>query len=84
MGPQLELGGRKLVGPQLFIGLQFDTGCKGPPGPMRPGPHRPGVLEPLEGLNPPWRPELAGPQGTRGGTGGPPPPGEGPGEGPWP
>jgi len=80
MGPQLELGGRKLFGPQLFIEPTLDTGV-GPPGPM---PHGPGVLEPEfpEGLlTKPWGPE-PGPQGTSGG-GGPPPGVEGgPGEGP--
>jgi hypothetical protein len=81
MGPQLELGGRKLLGPQLFIEPTLEMGG-GPPGPM---PQGPGVLEPEfpEGLlTKPCGPE-PGPQGTRGG-GGPPPGVEGgPGEGPW-
>ena len=81
MGPQLELGGRKLLGavrgPQFIEGGPVETG--GRPG---PSPQGPGVLEPEfpEGLL--TKPE-PGPQGTRGGGG--PPPGVvgGPGEGPW-
>ena len=81
MGPQLELGGRKLLGaergPQFIEGGAAET--TGPPG---PSPQGPGVLEPEfpEGLL--TKPE-PGPQGTRGGGG--PPPGVvgGPGEGPW-
>ena len=81
MGPQLEVGGRKLFGPGQFI----EGGALETTGPTGLIPHGPGVLDPEcpEGeLTKPWGPD-PGPQGTRGG-GGPPPGVEGgPGEGPW-
>jgi len=80
MGPQLELGGRKLLGPDR--GPQFIGGGAVETTGPGPSPHGPGVLEPEFPEGELTKPE-PGPQGTRGGGG--PPPGVvgGPGDGPW-